>query len=466
MSLLDPFAPAQSIADAVLYEGYVLYPYRASSDKNKVRWQWGVVGPPGAHDDGVGEEATMATDLPVLHDGNARLHLRLRALRVITRRVERLGPEAPEPIESVTIGDRTHVSFDDSEVVHVDTTIDLPTSSTRQTVPFVFGDDLVVDQLGQVDGLGHQLVRARHRTTGELSVEVEQVTDEVAILHVEVRNTTPWRGGGRDEAVARSLVGAHVLGAAEGGLFLSVVDPPDEHAAAVASCSGHRLWPVVVGAAQRASLVLASPVILSDQPEIAPESQGTFYDGLEIDELLTLRVLTMTDEEKAEARATDPRSADIVDRVENMSPDDLASLHGTIRAPGLGADPADDLDIPTIVGDGSSAEAMSDTEERPWWDPGIDERFDPDIDAVVVGGTPISRGSVVELHPGKRADAHDIFYRDRVATVAAIVHDVDGSIHVAVTLDDDPAADLNDATGRYLYFSPDEVEPLGRRVER
>ena len=38
---------ARAIADAVLYEGYLLYPYRATSAKNQSRWQFGVVGPPG-----------------------------------------------------------------------------------------------------------------------------------------------------------------------------------------------------------------------------------------------------------------------------------------------------------------------------------------------------------------------------------------------------------------------------------
>ncbi len=39
---------ARTIADAVLYEGYLLYPYRANSRKNQTRWQFGVLGPAGA----------------------------------------------------------------------------------------------------------------------------------------------------------------------------------------------------------------------------------------------------------------------------------------------------------------------------------------------------------------------------------------------------------------------------------
>jgi hypothetical protein len=69
----------------------------------------------------------------------------------------------------------------------------------------------------------------------------------------------------------------------------------------------------------------------------------------------------------------------------------------------------------------------------------------------------------VRLHPSRRADAQDLFYADRVARVASVHEDVDGDRHVGVVLEDDPAADLHDAYGRYLYFAPDEVEPLDER---
>jgi hypothetical protein len=64
------------------------------------------------------------------------------------------------------------------------------------------------------------------------------------------------------------------------------------------------------------------------------------------------------------------------------------------------------------------------------------------------------------VHPSRRADAQDIFFADQVARVAAVVTDVDGDVHVAVVLVDDPAADLHDWYGRYFYFAPDELEPL------
>jgi hypothetical protein len=77
--------------------------------------------------------------------------------------------------------------------------------------------------------------------------------------------------------------------------------------------------------------MLASPIILSDYARVAPESPGNFFDSGEIDQMLVLNILGMTDEEKAEMRAGDPRAREILERTEAMRPDELARLHGVIR---------------------------------------------------------------------------------------------------------------------------------------
>jgi hypothetical protein len=95
-----------------------------------------------------------------------------------------------------------------------------------------------------------------------------------------------------------------------------------------------------------------------------------------------------------------------------------------------------------------------------WWDPLADNAVRPDIDAVLVNGVRVSRGSRVRLHPGRRAYAQDLFYAGKTARVTSVHEDVDGNQHVGVVVDDDPAAELHEWYGRYLYFAPDEVEPL------
>jgi len=102
----------------------------------------------------------------------------------------------------------------------------------------------------------------------------------------------------------------------------------------------------------------------------------------------------------------------------------------------------------------------------PWWDPGSDTSVSPETDHVVIAGVRVARGSRVRMRPGsRRADAQDLFLIGREATVAAVLHDVDGQVHVAVSPDDDPAAELQRSQGRFLYFAPDEIEPIGGPAE-
>ena len=206
-------------------------------------------------------------------------------------------------------------------------------------------------------------------------------------------------------------------------------------------------------------MVLGLPIILYDYPEIAAESPGALFDSTEIDEILTLRVLTMTDAEKAEARATDPLAREIIDRCDDDVARDAQQLHGMLRSPhGLGA-AVPDIDWPELT-DLRDAEPPSFETDVPWWDPATDAAVRPDSDAVVIDGVPVARGSLVRVHPNRRADAQDMFFADQVARVTAVLSDVDGGTHVALVLVDDPAADLHEEAGRYFYFAPDELEPL------
>ena len=203
---------------------------------------------------------------------------------------------------------------------------------------------------------------------------------------------------------------------------------------------------------------MCSPIILYDHPEIAEQSEGALYDSTEIDEILTLRVMTMTDDEKAQARATDPLAAQIIDRCDSMSPEAMMNLHGVLRNPhALAAAATDDANPWAPDGPALIPEIPNGVD---WWDPLADNAVRPDVDAVLVNGVPITRGSRVRLHPSRRADAQDIFFTGMTARVTSVHEDVDGDQHVGVVIEEDPAADLHDWYGRYLYFAPDEVEPL------
>jgi hypothetical protein len=236
----------------------------------------------------------------------------------------------------------------------------------------------------------------------------------------------------REQALPSALVAVHMIISISGGAFVSMTDPPEWARAEVDRCENIGCWPVLAGPPDCRQVMLASPIILPDHPELASESPGDLYDGTEIDEILTLRMLALTDEEKDAARATDPRSEALIDRVDAMDPQTMARLHGTIRAL-----------RPAAAGD-----APADT-SVPWWDPERDASVSPGTDSVIVAGHRVAAGSRVTLRPGvRRADAQDMFLAGRTAIVEAVLTDVDDAAYLAVSLADDPDADLRSVERR------------------
>jgi hypothetical protein len=299
-------------------------------------------------------------------------------------------------------------------------------------------------------------IRRRWPVQGEVKLSAERLDGPYGLVRLRLRieNASVWRDPAADRATAlrRALVAAHSLLGVDRGVFLSLLDPPEWAKPAAAACQNLHTWPVLIGEEGRRDAMLSSPIILYDHPTIAPESPGDLFDATEIDEILTLRTMALTDAEKQEARATDERAAAIIDRVDAMPPELLERLHGAVRYL-RGVESSDG---------GTGSDRLSTAPELvPWWDPGADRTVSPETDGVVVAGVTVAKGSRVRLRPGlRRADAQDMFLSGRLASVEAVFLDVDGNRHLAVTLDEDPAADLQRWHGRYLYFSPDEVEPL------
>ncbi|MEO7980442.1 MAG: hypothetical protein ABI807_06070 [Sporichthyaceae bacterium] len=476
MTPTGPTAPnnltrARQVADAVLYEGYLLYPYRASSSKNQVRWQFGILGPDGAAAAGAGEEPTMTAEVLLEASPGATLDLHLRFLQVQARTVERPAAGSVSgfaPVDELRVDGTRWIPFHEAvsrEVTFADVPLD---ATSRHQVELPGGEDLeeLIDD-GRVVG---RLRRTRWAVSGTVTVTPRAGSDpRVRVTGVRVDNRTAWTAGDmpgwtpRDVAARYSFVGTHLLVTAKGAPFVPLLDPPGWAAADAAACHQHRCWPVMVADDAGTDAVLVSPIVLGDYPSIAPESAGDLFDATEIDEILTLRVMTMTEQEKAEARGTDPRAAAILARCDAMTDDALALLHGARRS----ADPAADAgrDPFPVWTEPSSEVPDTLADDVPWWDEGQDARAQPESDAVLVGGVPVSKGSRVLLRPSRRADAQDLFLAGQTAVVSRVYFDVDGGQHLAVVLEDDPGRDLYDTTGRYLYFSPDEVEPLPARED-
>jgi hypothetical protein len=334
-----PFTALEKVANAVLYEGYLLYPYRKTAIKNQKRWHFGTLSP--------GD--SMQTQCLVRGDATTQVQIKIRFLQDEIEREVVLGP--------VSLDSATHhhpVQFDP--------------------------------------------------INADIEVSAEPVTKQVFRLTVRIENRTP----------SADMSSTHTLLGVTGGAFISALDPPDDLKSAIAECRNLGTWPVLAGAEGEHHLMLSSPIILYDYPQIAPESRGDFFDSTEMDEMLTLRVLTMTDEEKQEVRQGDERGREILERSETLPAEHMAKLHGAVR----------------------SLRNTTRLEFRP--------------------------GDRVRLRPRKQADIFDIALNGKIAIVESIERDFEDKIHVAVTVEDDPGRDLGVAhqIGHRFFFGADEVELL------
>ena len=453
---------ARAVADAVVYEGYILYPYRASAQKNRTRWQFGVLMPADYADAVPNESATSQTECVLEADDDAELTVVLRYLQVQRRTIrDATGAQ----IESLDLDGASITAWDEAvehEVIVGAALADLVATPLVQPLDAPDAEESEVVHSTSGDMVGH-IVRRREHLHGTLTIAATSLPGPWRAMRLRVRVTNasrlPDEPGTRDAALPMALVAVHTIVSVRRGEFISMLEPPEWARTAVDDCHNLGTFPVLAGADGGRDVVLSSPIILYDHPTIAPESPGDLYDATEIDEILTLRTLALTDEEKRAARITDPRAAAIIDRVDTMDAMTMDRLHGAIRylrqvtgeSSGVPYDdqPGGELDAPP-----------AETAAPPWWDPDADASVSPETDSVVVNGITVRRGSTVRLRPGtRRADAQDMFLAGRPATIEAVLFDVDDQPYFALTLDEDPSAELQRSHGRFLYFTPDEVEP-------
>jgi hypothetical protein len=301
--------PVRQIADAVLYEGYLLWPYRRSAMKNRQRWTFGGVYPRG-HSEGRDDDPwEMHTECLV--EGDAQVDVTVRFLHVVHRQVERDG----EGVDEVTAGGVRHLTWDEATEREIRPgRLSIAAGSEREDL-----------------GEGAAVVRSWHGLEGVVEQSVEALGDGLHKVTVRIANETPFPGGRREDALERTFCSCHTVLRARAGLFVSLTDPPGHLRDAAAGCRNEGTWPVLVGEPGERHTLLSSPIILEDHPRIAPESPGDLFDGGEIDQLLVLNILSLTDEEKAEMRDTDPRAREILERTESLTPEQLMRLHGTFR---------------------------------------------------------------------------------------------------------------------------------------
>ena len=336
----------ERVAAAVLYEGYVLYPYRPSSVKNQQRWNFGVVCPESYSVAQKGTEAAlMQTQCLIVANKTTQFRVSVKFLQLIAREVSAaLGTTSEitnfQPVNSLEHDGRLYNTWQEAIERQVGpVAINLADSEQNiELVEFALPPETQVEELRNSDRsevIG-QITRRQGALTGSVSIEVSACSHLSGAfkLTVQVRNTTAFTNAdekSRDEALLCSFVSTHTVLNIENGEFVSLLDPPAEFSNAATECKNIGTYPVLIGMGGEKDCMLSSPIILYDYPQIAAESPGDLFDGTEIDEILTLRILTLTEEEKREIRASDDRARQLLERTEMLPLEEFMKLHGAMK---------------------------------------------------------------------------------------------------------------------------------------
>lgn len=337
----------KEIANAVLYEGYLLYPYRQSAIKNRTRWTFGVVYPRGYSEANGGFDPwTMQTECLV--EGPAEdiaLDITVRFLHLLVRTIVR-----PKSVEDNRVDENARDDPSQSPWSLASRFVDEPLQEGQERevcafnlslsellahphrVPIEFPAARIVEH--STNEPAREIIREQQAISGAFIITAEQVGPKgIFKLSVEIENTTPETSvvtSRRDAVLFQSFVSTHTILQVYQGSFISLLEPSEEVQDFVKECQNLRTWPVLVGDQGERDVMMSSPIILYDYPQIAPESPGALFDGTEIDEILSLRILTLTDEEKEQMRQ-DERTREILERTEALTPEQFMKLHGTIR---------------------------------------------------------------------------------------------------------------------------------------
>jgi hypothetical protein len=441
-------ALVDQVVQAVLYEGYILYPYRASSKKNRQRFTFGRVYPEAYHFAQNGAEPCSMQTQCLVEGVDAHIEAIARFLQPMAREIGQVAvplDELPNPDRPDFFHEVPELEVDGTlypswqEAMERTARLDAPLAqlvTAPQAIPFSFAASRTMEPIRNAAGkIAGVIVRRQAEIEGRLELSAEKIDDTVFRLTVRVCNTTPMTAPLLDAPNAvlmRIFASTHAILHVTGGAFISSLEPADAYAGAVAACKNIGTWPILVGdeAKRDRDCMVSSPIILYDYPKIAPESPGDLFDGGEIDEILTLRIMTMTDAEKNEMRRVDAQARAILERTESLSEEHLLRLHGVMK-------PTENFG---------------------------EDFFNPasKAESVTVNGVELRKGDRVRIRPKKRADAFDMAVTGKVAIIESIEQDAEDNMHLALVLEDDPGKDLGflKQPGHRFFYGTDEVEPV------
>jgi len=342
----------EQVVNAVLYEGYILYPYRPSSKKNqRERFTFGRVYPQAFSlaENGVEPCAMQTQCLVRAFAAEPTLNVSVRFLHPLRREIGLLtsplthwtGTEPPfRVVPELNINGNLYQTWLEAVERRVDSPQQCLNSLVKnlQRVSFRFEESRGIEPICEGKTVVAVMVRRQAPIEGTLELRAETIGRDLFRITATILNQTALPETNSNEAdavLAQTFASTHTVLEAHDAEFISLMDPAPEYRQAAQACRNIGTWPVLVGdeEARERGTMLSSPIILYDYPKIAPESAGSLFDGTEIDELLTLRIQTMTDAEKFEMRHADEQARRLLERTESLPQERLLQMHGTIRQP-------------------------------------------------------------------------------------------------------------------------------------
>src|SRR3954469_1564947 len=353
----------ERLVDSLLFEGYPLYPYTPNSRKNATPTPFGIVYP---------------ADYAV-NETHAFERMQIQGI---------VGSA-----EALVTGEVRFLQASGDKHRAVERRVNVGAAPNKVSFEF---DDL--------EGFAELFVDRLPDGRGRVTLQVENTT---ALTEDEAT-------GDRKDALLKSMLSTHLLLRVENDKFVSPLERGDD---GVAGCCQVNTWPVL--ATPNDDALLGPTIMLPEHPEIAPESVNDFFDGTEIEEALVLHIQALSDQEREEIAAQDPKVREMLARADATTPQQLMDLHGRVRI------------------------------EDP---PGERE--------VTIDGVTYKRGDKVIVRPAPSADVYDKMLDGRKATIHRLFMRVDDRLHLGVTIDDDPMQEILGESGRFLFFFSDEVEVL------
>ncbi len=253
-----------TVVNAVLYEGYILYPYRATAKKNRQRFTFGRVYPESYSVAQKGlEPCSMQTQFLIEGRPHAHLNVTIRFLHPMARDVGALAaplrkmpaPDNPDffhIVPELEVGGMLYMSWQAVErpfplpALSLAEICDVPNSTFPFSSPYR-AIEPIHDKRKHIAGV---IVRRQEAVEGIVELSGESVDDNVFRVTVRIVNRTPVPTEDLDDAteiVMRTFASTHTILHTPDAQFISLIDPPAAYAAAAAACRNLGAWPVLVG---------------------------------------------------------------------------------------------------------------------------------------------------------------------------------------------------------------------------